>query len=481
MNKITVFGCYIILTGCSLAPTYQPPQMPIPEHFKETGTWIKIKSPPRIVKINAWWEVFHDPILNSLEERLTVANEDLNVAFSRYQEAIADAQAARSYFFPTLQSIFNADRQRNSSNVNNVINSPNKTVFNQYLIGGFLNYELDAWGAIRNTFIANTRLAQASEANVATANLSLHAELAYDYLALRGREEQLRIINKTVVAYQKAFDLTKRRFRGGISPIGDVDEAQTQLENAKTMAADIQLKRTQLEHAIAVLIGEIPSNFSIDQGKLPNKSLTIIPSVPSTLLTLRPDIVASELRVQAANANIGVARAAFFPQFNLTGTVGFQSQSLANLISKPSLFWSLGPLSLLSLTQPVAQLTVFDGGKLFALLRKANAKYYEAVATYRQTVLKAFQDVENSLAAIRQLEKELRSQEAAYKAALRALRQEKFRYQGGIITFLQVVVVENTALQSELAFINIRTQQQIACVQLIKALGGRIDTLLATK
>lgn len=470
MKKTILPGLLLsALMGCSLAPTYQRPPMPIPEHFKETGTWVKVKAKPRIVKPDAWWQAFHDPVLNELEEKLTAANQDLRVAYAHYQDAFALAQVARSYFFPTIQALFNADRQQNSRTQ---ANPPTMLDYNQVLVGGYLNYEVDAWGAIRNAAVASDRLAKASAADVASIHLSLHAELANDYFALRGDDEQQRILDTTVIAYKKALYLTKKRYQGGASPIADVDEAETQLENAKTLAADIRLRRAQLEHAIAVLVGEIPSNFSLAPAKLPQRVLAIAPNLPSTLLERRPDVVAAELRVQAANANIGVARAAFFPQFDLTGTLGFQSQSLANLISKPSLFWSLGPLSLLSITQPVAEVTVFDGGKLRNLLNKAKADYYEAVAAYRQTVLTAFQNVEDNLIAIKQLDKEHQTQDAATRAAIRAWTQEQYRYKGGLVTFLQVVVVENTALQSELASVNIRVRRQIASVQLIKALGG---------
>lgn len=461
--------CIVSLFGCSLAPTYQRPPMPVPQHFKEPGTWVKISGKPKIVSPDGWWQAFQDPVLNDLELRLTAANQDLRAAFAHYQDAYALAQVARANLFPTLQALFNADRQQNSRTV---ANPPSVLNYNQLLAGGYLSYEVDAWGAVRNEVIKSERLAKASAADVATIHLSLHAELASNYFALRSSDEQQGILDKTVIAYQRALNLTKRRYKGGVSPIADVDEAETQLENAKTMATDMRLKRAQLEHAIAVLVGEIPANFSLPAAKLPHRFLAINPNLPSTLLERRPDIVAAELRVQAANANIGVARAAFFPQFMLTTSGGFQSRSFANLFSKPSLFWSLGPLSLLTLAQPIAAVTVFDGGRLRGLLNQAKADYYETVANYRQTVLTAFQDVEDSLVAIKQLDQEHRSQDAATRAAIRAWTQENYRYKGGLVTFLQVVIAENTALQSELASVNVRARRQIASVQLIKALGG---------
>ncbi|KTD05734.1 efflux transporter outer membrane subunit [Fluoribacter gormanii] len=470
MRKLIGAGVLVFaLMGCSMAPTYHRPTMPVPEHFKEPGAWVEIKSTPRIVAPDGWWQAFNDPVLNDLENQLNSANQDLKLAYAHFQESISLVQVARSYFFPTIQGLFNADRQQSSRTVANPVKTP---VFNQFLLGGFLAYELDAWGSVRNSVIASERNASASAADAASIRLSLQAELANDYFALRGSDEAQRILDTTVIAYQKALYLTKNRYRGGAAPIADVDEAETQLENAKTMAADMRLQRAQLEHAIAVLVGEIPSNFSLPPAQSPKVFLEIAPNIPSTLLERRPDIVAAESRVQAANANIGVARAAFFPVIDLSGSTGVQSKSLANLISKPSLFWSLGPLSLLTLTQPVAQVTIFDGGRLRGLLNQAKAQYFETVATYRQTVLTAFQEVEDNLIAVHQLDQEYRSQEAATRAAKRAWDQELYRYKGGLVTFLQVVVVENTALQSKLALVNIHTRRQIASIQLIKALGG---------
>lgn len=470
MRKVIAAGVLVFaLGGCSLAPHYHRPAMPIPEHFKEPGKWVEIKSLPRIIPPNGWWMAFHDPVLNDLEYQLNAANQNLQVAYARFQEALSLVQVARSYFFPSIQGLFNADRQQNSRTVANPVSPP---VFNQFLLGGFLSYELDVWGSIRNSVIANESNAKASAADIASIRLSLQAALANNYFALRGSDEAQQILDTTVVAYQKALYLTKKRYQGGAAPISDVDEAQAQLENARTMAADMRLQRAQLEHAIAVLVGEIPSNFSLTPAKSPRVFLAISPSLPSTILDRRPDIIAAEARVQAANATIGVARAAFFPVIDLTGSAGFQSRSLANLISKPSLFWSLGPLSLLTLTQPLAEVTVFDGGRLRGLLNQAKAQYFETVAAYRQVVLTAFQEVEDSLIAIHQLDREYRSQKAAARAAKRAWQQELYRYQGGLVTFLQVVVVENIALQSELSLVNIRTRRQIASIQLIKALGG---------
>ena len=470
MRKLTAIGVLIgTLTSCNLAPTYQQPFMPIPEHFKETGKWIKVKPIPTQGTPGPWWQIFNDRTLNELEENVIPANQDLKAAFARYQEASALVQVARAGFFPTIKGLTNADRQKTSVTVANPSSIP---IFNNYLLGADLSYEVDVWGRIRNEVAQSQNLAKASEADLAAATLSLHATLASDYFALRGADESQRILDETVVAYQKALYLTKQRHQGGAAPIADVDEAETQLENAKTLAADMRLQRAQLEHAIAVLIGRFPADFNLPPAKLPKHFITIAPDLPSTLLERRPDIAAAELRVEAANANIGIARAAFFPAFNLSSIIGFQSKTLSNILSKPSLFWSIGPISALTLIQPVAVVTLFDGGKLLGLLRQANASYFETVAIYRQTILTAVKEAEDYLIAIKQLDQENQSQTAATLFAKRSLIQAQHRYTGGIITFLEVVVVENTALQTELSEVNIRTRRHIATVQLIKALGG---------
>jgi NodT family efflux transporter outer membrane factor (OMF) lipoprotein len=448
--------------------------MPVPDHFKETGTWLPAQTLTPKSEIGPWWETFRDPVLNDLEQKLTLTNQDLQAAFFRYEQAAALAQVARSQFFPTIHGVGNANRQQNSLTVADPLTP---MVYNNLLIGAGLNYEVDAWGSIRNAVAKSQNLAKASAADLAAASLSLHAELANDYFILRGYDESQRILNATVSAYEKALYLTRKRYQGGASPVEDVDNAQLQLENAKTLAAETHLKRAQMEHAIATLIGQIPSTFSLPAARLSRYQLQIVPNIPSTLLERRPDVAAAELRVKAANAAIGIARAAFFPAFDLNSIIGYQSQSLSNLITKPSLFWSLGPLAALTLVQPMASMTLFDGGKLTGQLKQAKASYYETVATYRQTVLTAFQEVEDSLIAIKQLDKENKTQSAATRAANRALRQEQNRYKGGVSTFLNVVVTENLALQADLASVHLITRRQIASIQLIKALGGGWATL----
>lgn len=458
-----------LLTSCSLAPKYQRPEMPLPAHFKEAANWVPARTQTHTATRTPWWQAFNQPVLNQLHIKLEQANQDLSSSWFRYQQAQALVQVAAAGLFPSARAISNVSRQQTSLNV---ANPSTPALYNNVLAGSVLNYEIDLWGRIRNTVAEHRSLATASHADRAALSLSLHAELANNYFALRGCDESQRILDRTVAAYDKAMHLTQKRYHGGASPVEDVDNAKTLLENAKTQAAEMRLKRGQIEHTIAVLIGENPATFKLASASLPRTTLRVSPILASTLLERRPDIAAAESRVKAANASIGVARAAFFPNINLTSVVGFQSQSVANLISKPSLFWSLGPLSALNVIQPMLGQTVFDGGRLNGLLTGAKAGYFETVAEYRQTVLRAFQQVEDSLIAIGELDKQIQSQSAAAQAAKRALLQAQNRYKGGIATYLDIVITENNALHAELATVNVITRRQLASIQLIKALGG---------
>ena len=473
LNRALCCFALILLTACSLAPRYEPPFMPIPAHYKEAGKWISTKSPVVFKpEKGPWWTLYHDQTLNQLEQGVSVGNQNLKIALARYQEACAMVQSVRSALYPTVNGIANAVKQQIPTTIANSNFTP-VSLFNTFLLGATLNYEIDAWGQIRNAVIASEHQARASSFDLAAADLSMHAELAQDYFELRGDEAAQRVLDATVVAYKKAYFLTKQRFDLGLSSEVDMDQAKTQLENAKTLATDMRLQRAQLEHAIAVLIGEIPSNFSLPVSKHSVfKDVTLIPELPSTLLLRRPDIAAAEQRVAAANASIGVARAAFFPTFNLSSLVGKQSSYLSTLFAAPSLFWALGTPAGLALAQPLVTQVMFDGYNLQALLKKAKASYYEAVSQYRQTTLVAFREVEDALVAIRRLDEEIKTQKASSFAAKRALYQANQRYKGGIATYLDVIITENEALQSELALVTIVTRRQVASLHLIQALGG---------
>jgi NodT family efflux transporter outer membrane factor (OMF) lipoprotein len=319
------------------------------------------------------------------------------------------------------------------------------------------------WGRVRNNVIAAQDKAKASAADWSAIDLSMHAELANDYFALRGDDQEQKILDEAVRAYTIGYNLNSRRHKGGVSSEADVDQAKAQLESAKTLAADKRLKRAQLEHAIATLVGVVPAEFHLPANANPMKVVSIAPAVPCGLLQRRPDVAAAELRVQAANAQIGVVRAAYFPDFNILGGIGFQSADGYNLFSLPSVFWSLGP---------TAALTLIDGGRIDAFVRYAKASYFETVANYRQTSLTAFQEVEDNLVAIHRLNQEMQTQAAAVTASYRAEKQAEYRYKGGVINYLDVVFEQNIALQAALVDADIKTRRQIASVQLIKATGG---------
>ncbi len=453
------------LAACSFAPHYSTPTPPTPPppQFQEGRDW-QPAAPADAENRGAWWTVFNDPLLDTLENKVTAANQGIKAAFARLQQARAETRIQRSALFPTLTAGSSATRSRTS--VNSPAYSPTKpAVGNDFVLDADLSYEIDVWGRIRNSVASARAGEQASAADLATLDLSTHAELASDFFTLCGLDTEQALLNQTVADYARAVQLTRVLFEGGAAARADLDQAEAQLQTARTQATDIRLRRAQTEHAIAVLVGELPSTFHLDSRplRLDVAPPAIDPGLPSVLLERRPDVAAAERRTAAANADIGVARAAYFPVFSLPGTGGFESSSSSNWISAPSRFWSIGPS---------AVLTVFDAGRHRAQSAQAHARYDEQVATYRETVLTAYQEVEDNLAALRDLDAEAGSQAAAVAATASALKQAQFQYQGGLVTYLQVVVTENAALSAQLSAADIQIRRMSATVLLIKALGG---------
>lgn len=452
------------LSACSLAPHYERPGVPPPPPaYKEVGDW-KIATPADTAPRGPWWQIFRDPDLDALEGQVTEANQNLRAALARLEGARAETRVARSGYFPSLDGAASATRTKTSLNAPNYVPGKSATT-NLFTLGGDLSYELDLFGRVRNT-VAGARFSeQASAGDVAALDLALHAELANDYFTLRGLDVQQQLLDQTVADYAKALQLTQNLYQGGASPISDVQQAEAQLQTARTQAEDTRLRRAQTEHAIAVLVGREASTFAL--APHPAQTLPPLPAVdpglPSQLLERRPDVAAAERRVAAANAGIGVARAAYFPVFSLFGSGGLQSVATSSWISAPSQFWSIGPQGVLNL---------FDGGLRRAQSAAAHAAYDEQVANYRGTVLTAYQDVEDNLAALRQLQRESVSQAAAVKATQGALDQANLRYKGGIVTYLEVVATENAALAARLAAVDIQIRRANATVFLVKALGG---------
>jgi NodT family efflux transporter outer membrane factor (OMF) lipoprotein len=452
------------LTGCSLAPHYERPSMPQPPPaYKEAGEW-KVSAPADTRAQGRWWTMFADPDLDALEAEVSDANQSLKASLARLEEARAQTRIARSQWFPTLTA--QASATRGEASVYAPGYTPGKSrTGNTFVLSGDLSYEIDVFGRVQNTVAGARSSEQATAGDTAALDLSLHAELATDYFIVRGLDIEQRFLDQTVADYGRALALTQNLYKGGAAAISDVQQAEAQLETARTQAEDTRLRRAQTEHAIAVLAGREASSFSLDahaEDIFPTLPM-IEAGLPSDLLERRPDVAAAERRVAAANAGIGVARAAYFPVFDLFATAGSQSSSTANWLTAPSRFWSLGP---------EAVLTLFNGGLHAAQSAAAHASYDEQVANYRNTVLTAYQDVEDNLAAIRQLQRESVSQAGAVKATQGALDQANLRYKGGIVTYLEVVSTQNAALAARLTAVDIDIRRATAAVQLVKALGG---------
>jgi outer membrane protein, multidrug efflux system len=452
------------LTACSFAPVYKTPDSaPAASAYPEAADW-KQAQPLDAENRGSWWTVFGDPTLDALEAKVGDANQDLKAAFARLQQARAATRIARSSLFPTLTAASAATRARAS------VNSPRfppgtEPLGNNFDVEADVSYEIDVWGRVRNAVASAKASQQASAADLATLNLSIHAELAADYFALRAADAQQVLLDQTVADYTRSLQLTQNLYSGGGAALADVAQAQAQLESARTLAADIRLQRAQNEHAIAVLLGENATTFHTEPSPLPAQLAPppIDPGLPSSLLERRPDIAAAERRVAAANAQIGVARAAYFPVFSLAAAAGYDSTSSANWLTAPSRLWSVGPSGVL---------TLFDAGRHRAQTAQAKAIYDEQVADYRSAVLSAYQEVEDSLSALRQLQQESLSEAAAVTATGKALQQAQYRYKAGLVTYLEVASTESTALQAQLTNVSIQLRRMNASVLLVKALGG---------
>lgn len=461
LTTIVMTALSAALTACSFAPTYQRPETPAPANYKEAGEW-KTAEPADTATRGDWWKIYGDEQLNTLQSQLGDANQNLKAALARFTQARALARVARADYFPTINA--NASMTREHPSQNKALASPGApTNFNDYLLSADLSYELDVWGRVRNAAESGKDSAQASAADLATLELSMRAELAMDYFSLRAADSEQALLDETVTTYQKAFELTQNRYKGGAAAVVDVDQAQVQLENAKTQAAETTLKRAQLEHAIAVLVGVPASQFSLAPAPLTVSAPAINAGLPSQLLERRPDIAAAERRVASANASIGVAKAAYFPVFSLGAIFGVESGNSSTWFDAPSKLWSFGPAALF---------TVFDGGRRHALSDQARAAHEEAVANYRQSVLNAYREVEDNLTAVQQLDKANTSQSVSVSAAQRAQAQANYRYKGGVATYLEVATAQSLALQGQLNLADIQARRLNASVLLIKALGG---------
>lgn len=454
-------GTALALTGCSLAPAYSPPQVTTPTAYKETGPWTPA-SPADAAPRGRWWTVYGDETLNGLEEKIEASNPNLAMALAQYDQAQANLKIARSYQTPEVDVGASATTNRQSANRPLRVNSLH-TYYGDDTLSTTISYEFDLWGRIRNMVAAGKADAQASAADVATMRLSLQAQLADAYMNLRGLDAQSALLAQTVAAYARALKLTQTLHSGGAVAGLDVHRAETQLGMAQAMQTDIAAQRALYEHAIAALVGEPASVFSIAaEAQLPPRPRTPV-SAPSLLLQRRPDIAAAERRAAAANAQIGVARAALFPSLTLDATGGFENTGVGNLLKLTNGWWTLGP----SLA-----MTVFDGGRRKAGVRVAWDQFDEASATYRATVLAAFQQVEDNLALSNRLATEASQQTAAVVAAQKTEALALIQYKMGLVTYLEVVIAQTADLQAQQTELSIETRRLLASVDLVRALGG---------
>lgn len=471
----------LMLSGCAVGPDYSKPDVAMPVAYKTAEpadapvhadtlpqNW-KAAQPADATQRAPWWEIYGDPQLNALEERVASANQTVAAASARFRGARAAVAQARSAYFPTVTANAAFNQSRASSNI--MYKSSAGVTVPDYLVDAQISWEPDLWGRISRAVEGGRAGAQASAADLQSAILSMQAELASNYFELRGTVEEERLLKETLQAYDKALVLTRDRFAGGIAAESDVAQAEEQLRSTQAQLIDLETARASLVNAIAILVGEPPSSFTLDVEPLdeghaprPSAALAALPlSVPSALLERRPDIAAAERRVAEANARVGVATAAFFPNLLLAATGGLEATNFSSWLMAPSRFWSLGPQ---------LAFTALDFGGRAAARDAARATYDESVADYRQTVLTAFGQVEDNLNALEVLRRESEAQRDAVDAAKRALSKVGNRYENGAITYLNVVVTQAIVLSDQRTEVRIERRRMAASVALIKALGG---------
>ncbi len=444
------------LTACTTPAPYQKPAVEVPAVFKESSLW-KSARPDAAAVPDSWWLLFNDPVLNELQKQVVVGNETLKASAAQYQVARAALGSSRANLLPTLGTSAAASRNAASGSL------PATT---SYSVGASASWELDLWGRVAGTVSSAQARAQASAADLDAARLSIQATLAQTYFSLRAAESQVALLDRSVAAYQRSLDLTQNRYTAGIASAADVAQATTQLKSTQAQRVEASSSRAQLEHALATLLGKPASAFGLARTATLPQAPSIPVQLPANLLERRPDIAAAERRVAAANAQMGVAQSAFFPAITLSGSAGFRGAELAELISSPNLFWSIGP---------ALALTLFDGGARKSAEESAKASADQATATYRQTVLTALQEVEDNLVIAASLDEEIALQAEAFKAAERSLEIANNQYKAGTVSYLNVVTAQTTALSAERTLLDVRNRRLAAITQLLKNLAGRWD------
>lgn len=464
-SSILLVIAILPFAGCAVGPKYKTPTTLTPPAYKEVGNW-KLAQPNDQNLGGNWWEVFNDPQLNALEQEVNVSNENLKGAVAQYQEARAALRYNRADYYPTVSTNPSAYRERYSSNRPPQSSTFNGRTFNDFILPIDISYQTNAWGRVSHNVESYRAQAQASAADLAALNLSMHSALAIDYFAARTLDAEEKLLQDTVKQYEQALQLNEDRYTGGLASEVEVEQARTILETTRAQLVDVGVARAQYEHAVAVLIGKPPADFTLPALPLTTPPPRIPVGVPSELLERRPDIAAAERQVASSNAQVGLAKTAYYPLVNIFGSAGFESGTITTLLQGPSALWSIGPSVLF---------TIFDGGRRRAANDQARAAYDSTVASYRETVLSAFKDVEDNLAAERVLEDEAGVQTKAVEAAQRSLALSNTRYEGGVTSYLEVITAENAALSDEVTAVNILGRRMASAVLLIEALGGGWD------
>jgi NodT family efflux transporter outer membrane factor (OMF) lipoprotein len=443
------------LAGCAVGPNYQRPAVEIPAAYKESNGW-KMAEPSDQAVRGKWWEIYGDPLLNALAQQVEASNQNVRAAEAQYRQALALLSGARAGYFPTVSAGLSASRGQGAA-------TPSAPIGNTDRLSLSASWEADVWGRIGRSVESNQASAEAGAADLQSALLSAQSTLAQTYLLLRINDAQRKLLERTAVAYERSLRITQNRYEAGVVGRVDVAQAETQLKSTQAQAIDLGVQRAQLEHAIALLIGKAAADFKLE----PNYRLPILPEIPaglpSELLERRPDIAAAERRAAAANAQIGVAQAAFFPSLSLSASTGYQSTSLANLISLPNRFWSLGP---------ALAATLFDGGARSAQKEQAIAAFDKNVAAYRQFVLTGFQEVEDNLSTLRILNEEAKVQREAARFAAESVTLTDNQYQAGTVSYLNVISAQAASLGADRSSLDIAGRSLLASVALLKALGG---------
>jgi NodT family efflux transporter outer membrane factor (OMF) lipoprotein len=481
-TRLWPFACFVLLSGCAVGPKYVQPTVSLPPAYKEltpkdfsqTAGW-KVAEPSDAAVKGKWWEIFNEPQLNALEERAAAANQNIAAAAANFEAARALVRQARSKYYPSITVNPSITNSRPSlAQFGGIQGGGQSGSSSGFALNSFTSYSLpfdaswqpDLWSRVRNTVRANVAAAQASAADLENVRLTVQSEVASEYFEIRSQDALKQLLDATVAAYKDSYELTEIQFNAGIAADEAVAQAETQLESTQAADTNLGIARSQFEHAIALLLGEPASTFSLE-----TEPLRVVPpgvplGVPAQLLERRPDIASAERLVAQANAQIGVAKAAFYPDVTLGASAGLGNSSFVDWFTWPSRFWSVGP----SLVQ-----TLFDAGQRRAALQQSQATYDQTVADYRQIVLGAFQQVEDNLAALRILSQEIEQQDAAVQSAQRNLQMATLRYRAGIDPYLNVIVAQTLLLGNQQTSVNLRRDQMIATVQLVEALGGGWD------